>query len=140
MCTALYCKAGFELMAGKKYIAFWVHPGTFYYLLFPYEFQFHKYCTIKVDIIPEKNIEIGWDMINTLVVNSCMLSFSPAFGPNIMILEKKYPSVKAKMAMPIINDQSDSNHVCNRITKMLHVLKNCLFQNLNSSHFYNLPL
>ena len=127
-------------MAGKKYIAFLFHPGTFYYLLFPYEFQFHKYCTIKVDIIPEKNIEIGCDMINTLVVNSCMLSFSPAFGPNIMILEKKYPSVKAKMAMPIINDQSDSNHVCNRITKMLHVLKNCLFQNLYSIHFYNLPL
>ena len=127
-------------MAGKKYIAFSVRPGTFYYLLFPYEFQFHKYCTIKVDIIPEKNIEIGCDMINTLVVNSCMLSFSPAFGPNIMILEKKYPSLKAKMAMPIINDQSDSNHVCNRITKMLHVLKNCLFQNLYSIHFYNLPL
>ena len=123
-------------MAGKKYIAFSVRPGTFYYLLFPYEFQFHKYCTIKVDIIPEKNIEIGCDMINTLVVNSCMLSFSPAFGPNIMILEKKYPSVKAKIAMPIINDQSDSNHVCNRITKIY----NCLFQNLNIIHFYNLPL
>ena len=78
------------------------------------------YCTIKVDIIPEKNIEIGCDMINTLVVNSCMLSFSPAFGPNIMILEKKYPSVKAKMAMPIINDQSDSNHICNGITKIFN--------------------